>query len=157
MSYAIEAAEQAQEDDGVAIGAVLVDDTSGEVVAAGGSMVGPTQDPTAHAEIMCIRAAAQRLGSDDLYGHTLYSTLEPCQMCLSAAAWAKIPHIVFGAYRKDVDATLFDVDGAASDESEAARMNLREPARMQATGGVLETACARLLRGYHERPKHADP
>ena len=90
MRGAIAAAEQAVASGGVAIGAVLVDRTTGEIVARGGSMVGPTKDPTAHAEVNAIREAAQKFHTDDLYGLALYSTLEPCHMCLSAAAWARI-------------------------------------------------------------------
>ncbi len=154
MRRAIEAAEQAKNDGGVAIGAVIVDTASGRVIATGESLVGPMHDPTAHAEVNCIRAAAQSLGSDDLFTCTLYSTLEPCHMCLSAAAWAKIPRVVFGAYRKDVDPTLFDINGRFSDEREATRMNLREPTHMEAKGGMLEHECAALLGAYHEFAKH---
>jgi tRNA(Arg) A34 adenosine deaminase TadA len=154
MLQAIIAAKAAQADGGVAIGAVLVDDASGNVVATGGSTVGVTHDPTSHAEIVCIRAAAHKLSSDDLYGHTLYSTLEPCHMCLSAAAWAKIGHVYFGAYRKDVDPTLFDTFHERGDEAEAAHMNLRERTHMHVQGGVLEAECAQLLDGYHEKVRH---
>lgn len=154
MQLAIAAAKEAQQEGGVAIGALLVDADSGRVVASGGSLVGVTHDPTSHAEVNCIRAACAQLGTSDLYGHILYSTLEPCHMCLSAAAWAKIQTVVFGAYRKDVDATLFDITGETSDEREAARMNLREHAHMEARGGVLEKACADLLGTYHEYARH---
>ena len=155
MGLAINVAIESKSNGGVAIGAVLVNNTTGKVVAIGGSQVGPTKDPTAHAEINSIRAAAQKLGSDDLFGHTLYSTLEPCHMCLSASAWARIPRVFFGAYRKDVDETLFDIKGDFSDEQEGKRMNLRENLTMTVTGGVLENECTALLTQYHELPKHA--
>jgi tRNA(Arg) A34 adenosine deaminase TadA len=76
-------------------------------------------------------------------------------MCLSAAAWARIQHVIFGAYRKDVDAALFDIRGKFSDEEEAARMNLREKTTMQVRGGVLERECADLLGTYHDLAKHS--
>jgi guanine deaminase len=155
MSAAIAAAKEAKTEGGVAIGAVLVNDISGEIVASGGSIVGITHDPTSHAEVNCIRTACKRLNSDDLYGFTLYSTLEPCHMCLSAAAWARIQKVYFGAYRKDVDETLFDIKGKFSDEQEAARMNLRENFQMEAHGGVLEEECADLLGTYHDYAKHS--
>jgi tRNA(Arg) A34 adenosine deaminase TadA len=156
MQLAITAAKNAQkEGGGVAIGAVLVDDTTGKVVASGGSVVGPTHDPTSHAEVNCIRTACEQLKSDDLFGYTLYSTLEPCHMCLSAAAWAKIKKVVFGAHRKNVDPALFDIKGNFSDEQEAARMNLREDTTMQIDGGILEQECAALLQGYHDFAKHS--
>lgn len=157
MAAAIKAAEEAKSEGGVAIGAVLVDDTTGSIVASGGSIVGVTHDPTAHAEVNCIRAASKLLCSDDLFGYTLYSTLEPCHMCLSAAAWARIQKVYFGAFRKDVDETLFDIKGKFSDEQEAVRMNLRENFQMEAHGGVLEAECAELLGTYHDRAKHSMP
>lgn len=156
MRLAIAAANEAKQAGGVAIGAVLVETATGRVTASGGSLVGVTKDPTAHAEVNCIRQAAKQLGSDNLYAYTLFSTLEPCHMCLSAASWARIPQVFFGAYRKDVDATLFDITGNFSDEQEAARMNLRERATMHAHGGILEQACAELLAGYPDAFKHTN-
>ena len=156
MQIAINSANEAKAEGGVAIGSVLVDDKSGEIIASGGSLVSVTLDPTAHAEVNCIRSAAEKLGTPDLFGYTLYSTLEPCHMCLSAAAWAKIPRIYFGAYRKDVDKNLFDINGDFSDETEAARMNLRENTEMIVQGGVLEAECAALLDGYHSAFKHTE-
>jgi tRNA(Arg) A34 adenosine deaminase TadA len=156
MSAAINAAQEAKTEGGVAIGVVLVDPT-GEIVASGGSIVGVTHDPTSHAEVNCIRAACKLLHSDDLFGYTLYSTLEPCHMCLSAAAWARIQKVYFGAFRKDVDESLFDIKGNFSDEQEAARMNLRENFQMEVHGGALEAECAALLGTYHDRAKHSVP
>lgn len=155
MQAAIKAATQAKQQGGVSIGAVLVNNATGKIVTTGGSLVGVTHDPTSHAEVNCIRVASQKQQSDDLFGHTLYSTLEPCHMCLSAAAWARIGTVCFGAYRKDVDASLFDAHGVPGDEQEAAHMNLREDVTMQAIGGILEQQCAALLTGYHESFKHS--
>lgn len=149
------AAKEARKEGGVAIGSVLVDESTGRVIASGGSTVALTHDPTSHAEVNCIRAACEQLGSDDLHGYTLYSTLEPCHMCLSAAAWARIQKVIFGAYRKDVDESLFDIKGEFSDEQEAARMNLRENIQMEAYGGILEKECADLLDSYHDYARHA--
>ncbi len=154
MKAAVQAAQEAKKDGGVAIGAVVVEDATGKILSTGGSIVGVTHDPTSHAEINCIRKACEQLQTDDLFGYTLYSTLEPCHMCLSAAAWARIPRVFFGAYRKDVDATLFDIKGRFSDEQEAGRMNLREDSKMQVQGGILEKECAGLLGTYHEFSKH---
>ena len=154
MQAAIAVARDAQQNGGVAIGAVLVHTKTGSVIASGGSVVGVTKDPTAHAEINCIRAASKQLTTDDLFDCTLYSTLEPCSMCLGAAAWARIPQVYFGAYRKDVDSSLFDTDDI-TDESRAAHMNLREDTTMQITGGILEQECATLLASYHDHAHHA--
>lgn len=150
MRSAIAIAKQTHTQGGTAIGAVLVDDKTGEIIARGGSRVGITHDPTSHAEVTCIRAATQNLGTDNLSGYTLYSTLEPCMMCLSAATWARVQKIYFGAYRKDVDGSLFDTKGFVSDERQATRMNLREDTQMQVHGSILEAECAELLQGYHD-------
>lgn len=154
MLAAIEAARQAKIDGGAAIGAVLVNPADNTIVARGESLVGVAKDPTAHAEINAIRELSQRIGSDDLYGYVLYSTLEPCHMCLSAAAWARICEVYFGAYRSDVDQNLFETVNGRDDEDEASRMNLREKARMQVQGGILGKDCAGLLAGYHDGPHH---
>lgn len=154
MDQAIEIARLAKSNGGVAIGAILVDNRTGLVAASGGSMVAVTHDPTAHAEINAIRKVAAMLESDDLFNFTLYSTLEPCHMCLSAAAWARIPRVLFGAYKHDVDATLFDIKGDFSDEEEGKRMNLRENINMSVIGGVNESACAALLVAHTELPHH---
>lgn len=156
MGEAIEIAHHAKDSGGVAIGSLLVDSISGNVISTGGSMVSVTHDPTAHAEVIAIRRAAEVLGTDDLFDLTLYSTLEPCHMCLSAAAWARIPRVYFGAYRKDVDETLFDIKGNFSDEREGERMNLRENVTMDVVGGIQEDACAKLLADHYEAPHHAN-
>ena len=156
MQQAIEIAKQTEQKGGVAIGALLVDDVTGEVVATGGSEVALQHDATAHAEIIAIRTASKKRGSDDLFGLILYSTLEPCHMCLSAAAWAKISHVFFGAYRKDVNEDLFDVVNGVGDEAEAHAMNLRENANMIVHGGIRERECAELLKHHGaEKPAHS--
>jgi guanine deaminase len=150
MQAAIEVAKQTRTQGGTAIGAVLVSNKTGKIIASGGSSVGITHDPTSHAEVTCIRNASRMLDTDNLCDCTIYSTLEPCMMCLSAATWARIPKVYFGAYRKDVDASLFDIKGFVSDERKATRMNLREDTQMQVHGGILEAECAQLLQGYHD-------
>lgn len=155
MKTAIDVAILSKNSGGVAIGAVLVDNKTGEIVAKGESVVSLTKDPTAHAEINCIRTASRMLATDDLYSLTLYSTLEPCHMCLSASAWARISTVYFGAYKKDVNNSLFDIKGDFSDEHEGRRMNLRENLSMHVTGGILEKECADLLLNYYD-PHHHD-
>src|SRR5438067_5139453 len=86
-------------------GAVIV--RGGEVVAATHNIVWQTTDPTAHAEVNCIRTAASKLKTIFLHGCTLYSTTEPCPMCLSAIHWAKIDRVVYGATIADAAAAGF--------------------------------------------------
>ncbi len=151
MKLAIQAAQAAQKDGGIPIGAILVHTASGKVMATGESLVSATKDPTSHAEINCIRAACQQTGNDDLFDYTLYTTLEPCSMCLGAAAWARIANIYFGAYRKDVGPNLFDTIHP-DDESMASHMNLRSDAQMHVQGGILQQQCAALLANYQDTP-----
>lgn len=80
----------------------------GEVVGEGWNRVVETGDPTAHAEVLAIRDAASRLGTHVLDGCVLYSSCEPCPMCLAAAYWARIPRVVFAASRDDASRAGFD-------------------------------------------------
>src|SRR5512146_1884966 len=86
-------------------GAVIV--RQGEVIIAAHNCVWATTDPTAHAEITAIRQAAQRLRTIELSGCTMYTTTEPCPMCLAAAHWAKIDRVVYGATIADAAAAGF--------------------------------------------------
>ena len=111
----------------------------GEPLAAAGNERELRRDPTAHAEILAIRAAAEALGGWRLPDTTLYVTLEPCAMCAGAIVLARIPEVVFGA--PDPKA------GAAGSVLDV----LAEPAlnhRPRVTGGVLEEECAALLRDF---------
>jgi len=137
MGLAIERAREAEGHGDVPIGAVVARD--GEVLAAAGNERELRRDPTAHAEILAIRAAAEALGGWRLPGTTLYVTLEPCPMCAGAIVLARIPEVVFGA--PDPKA------GAAGSVLDI----LAEPALNHhpgVTGGVLEDECAALLRGF---------
>ncbi len=80
----------------------------GKVIAAGWNQVTSAHDPTAHAEIVAIRKGARRLGTHELIGCTLYSSCEPCPMCLAAAYWARLDRIVFAATRADAARAGFD-------------------------------------------------
>ena len=87
-------------------GAVVVKD--GQVVAEGWNQVTSTNDPTAHAEVVAIRRACTALGRFDLRGAVLYTSCEPCPMCLAAAYWARLDAVVFGNARDDAAAIGFD-------------------------------------------------
>jgi tRNA(Arg) A34 adenosine deaminase TadA len=81
----------------VPVGALLIDPTSGKPLAADGNRVLATRDPTAHAEMLVLRAAAFESGSERLAGMDLYVTLEPCPMCAAAISLARIRKLVYGA------------------------------------------------------------
>ena len=87
-------------------GAVVVKD--GEIIAAMGNMVFLNNDPTAHAEISAIRAAAEKLGTYDLSGCLLYSSCEPCPMCLAAVYWSGIKEIFYANTREEAADAGFD-------------------------------------------------
>ncbi|MCW5716226.1 MAG: nucleoside deaminase [Bauldia sp.] len=94
--------------DGGPFGAVIVQD--GEIIAEGWNEVASTNDPTAHAEVMAIRRACRRIGSFELRGAELYTTCEPCPMCLAAAYWARVGTIYCASTREDAAAHQFDDD-----------------------------------------------
>ena len=119
-------------------GSVIVAD--GQVVAATHNTVWRDGDPTAHAEVNCIRAAARALGSIALPGCTLYSTTEPCPMCLAAIHWAKIERVVFGATIADAAAAGFaELHVDAKLLAEMGKSHLRVEA------GLLREECAALF------------
>ena len=95
MEMALEEARAAAERGEVPIGAVIVRD--GEVLARAGNRTIERDDPTAHAEMLAIRAAAEAAGSQRLSGADLYVTLEPCAMCAAAISFARIRRLYFGA------------------------------------------------------------
>jgi tRNA(adenine34) deaminase len=137
MEVALEEARQAERHGDVPIGAAIYRD--GELLARAGNERELRKDPTAHAEVLAIRAAAERLGGWRLPDTVLCVTLEPCAMCAGAIVLARIPFIVFGA--PDPKA------GAAGSVLDI----LAEPAlnhRPQVTHGVRKEECAALLRGF---------
>ncbi len=106
------------------------------------------QDPTAHAEIIAIRAAATALGSWRLLDTTLYVTLEPCTMCIGAIILARIPRIVFGAWDPKAGAC-----GSVFDLSSEPKLNHR----VSVTGGVLEQESQALLQKFFRELREAPP
>lgn len=87
-------------------GAVIV--KNGEVVASGANRVVPDNDPTAHAEVSAIRQACKNLGTFNLEGCTIYSSCEPCPMCLSAIYWSRISRLCYGNTKRDAAEINFD-------------------------------------------------
>jgi tRNA(adenine34) deaminase len=137
MRLAIREAERALEHDDVPVGAVVVH--SGEVVAAGHNERELRQDPTAHAEILAMRAAARALRSWRLIDCALYVTLEPCAMCAGAIVLARVPRVVYGATDPKAGAA-----GSVLDVLGEARLNHRP----SVAPGLLGEECGALLRGF---------
>lgn len=95
--------------EGGPFGAVIVD-KSGNVIANGNNKVILTKDPTAHAEVVAIREASKKLNTYDLSDYILYTSAEPCPMCLSAIIWANIKTVYYGCDKKDTDKIGFRDD-----------------------------------------------
>ncbi|MCB9082480.1 MAG: nucleoside deaminase [Lewinellaceae bacterium] len=95
-----------EKNQGGPFGAVVVKD--GEIIARGNNQVTSTNDPSAHAEVVAIRAACRHLGNFQLTGCTLYTSCEPCPMCLGAIYWARPDRVVYAGSREDAAAAGFD-------------------------------------------------
>ena len=106
MREALALAAQSVRDGGGPFGAVVVRD--GVIIGRGSNRVTPDNDPTAHAEVVAIRAACRTLNSFSLEGCELYVNCEPCPMCLAAAYWARLERIYYAATRDDAAAAGFD-------------------------------------------------
>jgi tRNA(adenine34) deaminase len=138
MARALDLAERAAAAGDVPVGALVVD-ASGEVVGEGWNLREVAQDPTAHAEVVALRAAATGLGAWRLEGCTLVVTMEPCPMCAGAAMLARVERIVLGAW----DPKL----GACGSVWDVVR-DRRATHRAEVVGGVLEQECAEVVRRF---------
>jgi tRNA(adenine34) deaminase len=137
MDQALILARQAEAAGEVPVGAVVVKD--GSVLGSGWNQPIGAHDPTAHAEIMALRAAAKASGNYRLTGTTLYVTLEPCAMCAGAMVHARVARLVYGAADPKTGAagSVFDLTGTD-------RLNHR----LDVEGGVLAEECGGLLKDF---------
>jgi tRNA(adenine34) deaminase len=140
MRFALEQALLTAGSDDVPVGAVVVD-ADGTVVGVGCNAREATGDPTAHAEVLALRAAAAAMGSWRLSGCQLVVTLEPCTMCAGAAVLSRVSRVVFGAVDPKAGAV-----GSLWDVVRDRRLNHRP----EVVGGVLEAECGELLRAFFE-------
>ena len=138
MRRALEVAAGASESEDVPIGAVLLD-REGRVLASARNEREARNDPSAHAEILALRAAGEAAGDWKLTGSTLVVTLEPCVMCAGAIAAARVERLVFGAWDEKA--------GAAGSMYDVLR-DRRLPHRVEVVGGVEEEACGDLIRDF---------
>jgi tRNA(adenine34) deaminase len=139
MRHALELARRAAEHQEVPVGAVVVQD--GAVIGEGWNRPITDADPTSHAEIVAMRAAAIQLQNYRLTGATLYVTLEPCAMCIGAALNARVTRVVFGAWDLKAGAC-----GSVFDLSREPKMTHR----IDVFGGVCSEECSDLLRRFFE-------
>lgn len=140
MRRALALAADAGNDGDVPVGAVVLDAT-GVIVAEGRNLREQTHDPTAHAEVVALRAAAEHLGSWNLEQHTLVVTLEPCVMCAGAILQSRVARVVFGAWDEKA--------GAAGSMYDLLR-DRRLPHRAEVVGGVQADAAIALLQQFFD-------
>ncbi len=132
MAEALKEAQAAGEEGEVPIGAVVV--SHGRVIARGHNMTERLNDPTAHAEMICLTAATDALGGKYLTDCTLYVTMEPCPMCAAALAWAQLPRLVYGAADPKRGYSIYSP-------------SLLHP-RTEVTSGVLAGECSSLVLDF---------
>ena len=140
MSEALKIVAETEDSEDVPVGAVVV--YQQRIIARGWNQREKLQDPTAHAEMIALTAAASHVGSWRLDDCTLYVTLEPCPMCAGALVLARLTRLVFGAYDPKAGAcgSLFNI-------VQDTRLNHR----VATTGGVLAGPCAEVLRDFFRR------
>lgn len=139
MSLALAEARAAAVRGEVPVGAVIVDPRDGRIVAAAGNRTEELADPTAHAEVLAIRAACAAMGEPRLPALDLYVTLEPCAMCAAAISFARLRRVVFGAY---------DPKGGGVEHGPRLFAQATCHHAPEVVGGVEETAAAALLRDF---------
>jgi len=139
MRHALVLAARAEAEGEVPVGALVVRDE--QMLGEGWNQPVALRDPTAHAEILALRAAAQKIGDYRLGGATLYVTLEPCPMCAAAITHARIARLVFGAWDPRQGAA-----GSAFNLVTAEALNHR----VDAFGGVLSEECGVMLKRFFE-------
>lgn len=144
MRAALLEARRAYKAEEVPVGAVVVQD--GKILARGRNRIRGRRDPTAHAEILALRAAGKKLKRERLTEAVLYTTLEPCAMCAGALVLARVKRVVFGAHDPKAGA-----GGSVMDLLRHPKLNHR----MEVSGGILAGTSRRLLRQFFKarRPK----
>ncbi len=146
MQMALDLAQEAYRVEEVPVGAVLVKD--GEILATGFNQREGLQDPTAHAELLAIRTAAEALGSWRLTDTTLYVTLEPCAMCAGAIIQSRISRLVFGTWDPKAGAC-----GSICDLTAETRFNHR----VIVDSGMMAEECRHLLQKFFQQLREAQP
>jgi tRNA(adenine34) deaminase len=137
MGLALEEARKGLAAGEVPVGAIVVAD--GEVIGTGFNQPISTHDPTAHAEVVALRAAAARIGNYRLTGATIYVTVEPCLMCVGAMVHARVAALVYGAPEPKAGAIR-----SMTSAHELAGLNHR----LQVTGGVREDDCREMMQEF---------
>jgi tRNA(adenine34) deaminase len=146
MRVALEAARSALASGDIPVGAAIFN-ASGELIATGHNERELNNDPTAHAEVIAIRRATERLGDWHLTDHTLVVTLEPCAMCAGAIAQSRLQTVIFGAWDEKAGAV-----GSVWDLLRDPRSTFRTEVR----AGVLAEECGVLIKGFIQEVRKKD-
>lgn len=146
MRVALEAARSAVASGDIPVGAAIFN-ASGELIATGHNERELNNDPTAHAEVVAIRRATERLGDWHLTDHTLVVTLEPCAMCAGAIAQSRLQTVVFGAWDEKAGAV-----GSVWDLLRDPRSTFRTEVR----AGVLAEECGSLIKSFIQEVRKKD-
>lgn len=146
MRLALSEAERAYEQGEVPVGAVVIQ--KDRILGRGHNRIEKLNDPTAHAEIIAISAAAESLGHPRLNQATIYVTIEPCPMCAGAIVLARLERLVYGARDPKTGAcgTLYDITN-----------DLRLNHRVKVSSGVLENECSQMLSDFFRKLRSKTP
>jgi tRNA(adenine34) deaminase len=146
MRLALSEAQRAYEEGEIPVGAVVI--RKGRILGRGHNRIEKLNDPTAHAEMIAISAAAESLGHPRLQGATIYVTIEPCPMCAGAIVLARLERLVYGARDPKTGAcgTLYDITNDP-------RLNHR----VEVSSGVLENECSQMLSDFFTKLRSKSP
>jgi len=144
MQLALDEAQKATEIDEIPVGCLIVNPLTNEIIAASHNLNQHTFDATAHAEILAIRQACEKLSQNRLWEMNMYVTLEPCTMCAAAISFARIKNLYFGAYDTKGGAI---VNGVKFYEQKTCHH------KPNVYGGILETPCSQILKEFFKNKR----
>jgi len=142
MAYTL--AQDAFKADEVPVAAVIFDTQTHEIIATARNQTEALNSPLAHAEMLCIKAACQKLGQKRLPGYSLFVTLEPCVMCAGAIAAARLDHLYFGA---------FDPKSGAIEQGTKVFTHPQTHHKINITGGIHGDECGQLLKTFFKKKR----
>lgn len=141
-AYAL--AEEAFQADEVPVGAVIFETATDKIVAEARNRTEERHDPLAHAEILCIRSACEKLGLKRLTGYSIFVTLEPCSMCAGAIGWARLDHLYYGAD---------DPKTGAVNQGPCVFTHPQTHHKIEITGGIHAPECAQLMTRFFRQKR----
>ena len=144
FDQAFSLAEEAFRADEVPVGAVIFETNTGRVVTGARNRTEEDRDPLAHAEVLCIRQACQKLGLKRLTGYSIFVTLEPCTMCAGAIAWARLDNLYYGAD---------DPKTGAVNQGAQVFTHPQTHHKIAVTGGIHASACGALMTRFFKQKR----